>query len=270
MPMLFQDQSSRLLGIARSLVHSQLSSTHLETSQAATPTVDLVSCNDIVPRRSMGSVASQCSGCLGHCQRARSISLPSPFSDKMETADSRDKRFPGSAAMNIIFCSDDLDRRQARRSIRSRGCRRGTCSADSISSSTSMRWSTTAMLTRLFGGCPSRLNQASPCIVAGCSSHPSTPAYTRRLPPRACASSTILPPTVHCHHLPESYSVIEEWTTTLRLAEDRGRREHGPHHGICLQPFGATPLVLKDFVKSRKHEWDEACYIPSASDRSFR
>ena len=34
-----------------------------------------------------------------------------------------------------------------------------------------------------------------------------------------------------------------------------------------MRPFGAAPLVLKDFVKSRKHEWDEACYIPSASDR---
>ena len=24
---------------------------------------------------------------------------------------------------------------------------------------------------------------------------------------------------------------------------------------------------MKDFVKSRKHEWEEACFIPSASDR---
>ncbi len=33
-----------------------------------------------------------------------------------------------------------------------------------------------------------------------------------------------------------------------------------------LQPFGDRPVILKDFVKSRKHEWDEACYIPSASN----
>ena len=26
--------------------------------------------------------------------------------------------------------------------------------------------------------------------------------------------------------------------------------------------------MLKDFVKSRKHEWAEACFIPSASDRA--
>ncbi|MEO7074485.1 MAG: ATP-grasp domain-containing protein, partial [Ktedonobacterales bacterium] len=35
----------------------------------------------------------------------------------------------------------------------------------------------------------------------------------------------------------------------------------------ALQPFGDTPLILKDYVKSRKHEWAEACYIPSAADR---
>jgi len=27
-------------------------------------------------------------------------------------------------------------------------------------------------------------------------------------------------------------------------------------------------VIVKDYVKSRKHEWEEACYIPSASDRA--
>jgi hypothetical protein len=35
-----------------------------------------------------------------------------------------------------------------------------------------------------------------------------------------------------------------------------------------LRPFGTAPVVVKDFVKSRKHEWAEACFIPSAADRS--
>ena len=35
-----------------------------------------------------------------------------------------------------------------------------------------------------------------------------------------------------------------------------------------LRPFGSAPVVVKDFVKSRKHEWAEACFIPSASDRA--
>ena len=34
-----------------------------------------------------------------------------------------------------------------------------------------------------------------------------------------------------------------------------------------LCPFGEKPIIVKDYVKSRKHEWNEACYIPSASDR---
>ena len=35
----------------------------------------------------------------------------------------------------------------------------------------------------------------------------------------------------------------------------------------ALAPFGDAPVIVKDFVKSRKHEWAEACFIPSASDR---
>ena len=72
---------------------------------------------------------------------------------------------------------------------------------------------------------------------------------------------------VHCHYLPESYSVIERWTprsawTKIEGAVDMDRIME------LLRPFGGAPLVMKDFVKSRKHEWDEACYISSASDRS--
>ena len=33
-----------------------------------------------------------------------------------------------------------------------------------------------------------------------------------------------------------------------------------------LQSFGRSPLVLRDYVKSRKHEWNEACFIPDAGD----
>lgn len=70
----------------------------------------------------------------------------------------------------------------------------------------------------------------------------------------------------HCHHFPESYSVIKEHTPASVVVP------LGDGFGIekvmrALAPFGARPVVLKDYVKSRKHEWDEACYIPSASDR---
>jgi hypothetical protein len=35
----------------------------------------------------------------------------------------------------------------------------------------------------------------------------------------------------------------------------------------ALSTFGDRPVIVKDFVKSRKHEWEEACFIASASDR---
>src|SRR5258708_22976030 len=35
----------------------------------------------------------------------------------------------------------------------------------------------------------------------------------------------------------------------------------------ALSVFGSAPILVKDYVKSQKHYWYEACYIPSAADR---
>ena len=35
----------------------------------------------------------------------------------------------------------------------------------------------------------------------------------------------------------------------------------------ALASFGDSPVIVKDFEKSRNHEWLEACFVPSASDR---
>jgi hypothetical protein len=70
----------------------------------------------------------------------------------------------------------------------------------------------------------------------------------------------------HCHYLPESYHLIESFTprsTWLRTEPDVSIEEVMK----ALRPFGDKPVIIKDFVKSRKHEWNEACYIPCASDR---
>jgi hypothetical protein len=32
--------------------------------------------------------------------------------------------------------------------------------------------------------------------------------------------------------------------------------------------FGSSALMVKDYVKSRKHEWDAACFIPAADDEA--
>lgn len=69
----------------------------------------------------------------------------------------------------------------------------------------------------------------------------------------------------HTHHFPNAYASIRAhtphsvWTT------------HGAPFDLAemmtlLTPFGNVPLIVKDYVKSQKHYWREACFIPSASD----
>jgi hypothetical protein len=70
----------------------------------------------------------------------------------------------------------------------------------------------------------------------------------------------------HCHYLPESYYLIAgqtPYSVWLKLEDVLALDEIM----VLLQPFGDKPLILKDYVKSRKHEWFEACYISAASKR---
>ena len=69
----------------------------------------------------------------------------------------------------------------------------------------------------------------------------------------------------HCHFLPESYPLIESRTPrSVWIRTEAGFS--ADHLKEVLQPFGADPVIVKDFVKSQKHHWADACYIPSASD----
>lgn len=67
----------------------------------------------------------------------------------------------------------------------------------------------------------------------------------------------------HCHYFPESYNKIESktpksyWTTDLDEASILK----------CAAHFGDHPIIVKDFVKSEKHDWETACFIPRASDK---
>ncbi len=63
-----------------------------------------------------------------------------------------------------------------------------------------------------------------------------------------------------CHEFPASYPLIEPYTPRSVWTE-------GPEipEGL-LAPFGSRSLVVKDYVKSRKHEWDQACFIPTPAD----
>lgn len=66
----------------------------------------------------------------------------------------------------------------------------------------------------------------------------------------------------HCHYLPESYYKIQSLTPksnwTIELDQES--------INSLLLDFGDSPIIVKDYVKSEKHNWESACYIPSASD----
>jgi hypothetical protein len=71
----------------------------------------------------------------------------------------------------------------------------------------------------------------------------------------------------HCHYLPASYDAIREHTPRTVWLPVEGTVDFDAVWPL-LEPFGDAPLVVKDYVKSRKHEWDEACFIPSAADHA--
>ncbi|MEO0338928.1 MAG: ATP-grasp domain-containing protein, partial [Bacteroidota bacterium] len=71
----------------------------------------------------------------------------------------------------------------------------------------------------------------------------------------------------HCHYLPESYELIKEYTakSKYKAIEGKFRIEDFEEE---LSSFGKSPIIVKDYVKSQKHYWDEACYIPNPTIRS--
>ena len=69
-----------------------------------------------------------------------------------------------------------------------------------------------------------------------------------------------------CHYLPAAYTLIAARTPATVWLADPLPLDFDRIMAL-LTPFGAAPVIVKDYVKSRKHEWAEACYIPSAADR---
>jgi ATP-grasp domain, R2K clade family 3 len=65
-----------------------------------------------------------------------------------------------------------------------------------------------------------------------------------------------------CHYLPDWYDSLKEHTpeTIWTTGTDYDLHSIASH-------FGAKPIVIKDYVKSAKHYWKEACFVPNAQDR---
>ena len=68
-----------------------------------------------------------------------------------------------------------------------------------------------------------------------------------------------------CHYLPESYRWLDGHTPRSAWLRIDGELDFASVAAL-LKPFGKCPLVLKDYVKSQKHYWKEACFIPAADD----
>lgn len=70
----------------------------------------------------------------------------------------------------------------------------------------------------------------------------------------------------HCHYLPASYEKIKDITPLTRwLPIDPPVDWEAVL--AAVEVFGDGPIIVKDFVKSEKHHWEEACFIPRASDQ---
>jgi hypothetical protein len=74
------------------------------------------------------------------------------------------------------------------------------------------------------------------------------------------------------HHLPENCALWRaQMPETLWLEREHFERENeidfAPIFEV-LKPFGSGAVVLKDWVKSQKHDWPGACFIPDASDET--
>ncbi|MFD0991690.1 ATP-grasp domain-containing protein [Tenacibaculum geojense] len=68
----------------------------------------------------------------------------------------------------------------------------------------------------------------------------------------------------HCHYLPNSYDKIVGETPKSNWTKDLTKTKIIE----LTNEFGVKPIIVKDFVKSEKHNWNDACFIPNASDKT--
>ncbi len=69
----------------------------------------------------------------------------------------------------------------------------------------------------------------------------------------------------NCHYLPDSLKFIAAQTpkTVFEPYDGSGSIERLL---AKVKEFGSAPVIIKDYVKSEKHDWATACFVPDASD----
>lgn len=71
----------------------------------------------------------------------------------------------------------------------------------------------------------------------------------------------------HCHWLPESFDVIRDRSPATVWVPVEGGAIDDDAIVDAARVFGDRSVIVKDYVKSRKHEWNEACFVRRANDR---
>lgn len=71
----------------------------------------------------------------------------------------------------------------------------------------------------------------------------------------------------NCHYLPDSYRFINGHTPKTIWLKVENQEVNYDEVFNAIEKLGNSPLIVKDFVKSQKHYWDTACFIPSATDK---
>jgi hypothetical protein len=70
-----------------------------------------------------------------------------------------------------------------------------------------------------------------------------------------------------CHYLPLSYQFIKGSTPKTNWTEIKGDVDFDKVFELTAD-FNDASIIVKDYVKSQKHNWTEACFIPNASDKN--
>ncbi|WP_285617485.1 ATP-grasp domain-containing protein [Actinoallomurus iriomotensis] len=69
------------------------------------------------------------------------------------------------------------------------------------------------------------------------------------------------------HELPGWYDTFAGVTpTSVWLPTRPGTPPGKDRLAQLVRPLSKGPAIVKDYVKSRKHEWDEACFVPDVTD----
>ncbi|WP_285399627.1 ATP-grasp domain-containing protein [Lysinibacillus sp. fls2-241-R2A-57] len=72
---------------------------------------------------------------------------------------------------------------------------------------------------------------------------------------------------VTCHYFPNAYHVIKDYTPKSKWIDiEAVHQDYNTIYEVVAE-FHHQPILIKDYVKSRKHEWEDACFIPDASDK---